>query len=465
MLDSTRSVFILICICTSIGIVPKILRPWVAALLSIFYYWYSTRDISIIFLSAFILSSFLPYLSLLIQEDREAIFRRIRSASICITVCFYLLFGICISSRFDSLSSSLPLRIPYILGISYITLQVIDILLNSFESYFSSSWVEKLSYLIYSPQFAAGPVEKSGTLIPALSSPNISSIERRLIFSFKHLLPGLIRKSILLPISYKLIIYLRSSEDGIIGSIFLLVFSYFYLYQDIQSYTEIAQGVSALAGIRLVQNFKEPFRAITFSDFWRRWHISVSEWFTSFIGKPIMKAIVRVKFLDNYTKELTGSIVFLAFGIWHGFSINSLICGLILAFGYMFECWTKKKNMWNRWIGFLLVQSAVSVVCYLLLERNFKESISKFSISNIMHLGTFDFITIDSVLGFAIILASLSLIGFDSSSKSLLRLIDSWLISQPRPAIAIIYVAYIVGFSLLTFQSVPEQNNYMRLDF
>jgi D-alanyl-lipoteichoic acid acyltransferase DltB (MBOAT superfamily) len=180
---------------------------------------------------------------------RQSIFERLRAISIVLVFCSYFLLSIYIRSHLEGSDSRLCLKTPFVLGSGYIALQAVDLLAKPYLIYFSYSIPEKVGYLIYSPQFAAGPVEKSRSLISALRSPIIVSNSKRLESSFKYLIPGLLRKAILVPIIYSIFSSTKESASslGLIGSALAFPIPYLYLYQEIQAYTEIAQGVSALA--------------------------------------------------------------------------------------------------------------------------------------------------------------------------------------------------------------------------
>ena len=398
---------------------------------------------------------------------RQSIFERLRAISIVLVFCSYFLLSIYIRSHLEGSDSRLWLKTPFVLGSGYIALQAVDLLAKPYLIYFSYSIPEKVGYLIYSPQFAAGPVEKSRSLISALRSPIIVSNSKRLESSFKYLIPGLLRKAILVPIIYSIFSSTKESASslGLIGSALAFPIPYLYLYQEIQAYTEIAQGVSALAGIPLLINFREPFRAVSFSDFFKRWHISVSEWFNTFIGKPAMKIAIKTKFLEKYAKEISGSIVFFAFGIWHGFSANSLFCGILLALGYILECWTKKIGIWNKALGWIYVQSIAIIVSALLMLREtsvFANWIHDLTSQQIIGQ---EFISPINFFRYGAAGTIILLIGLDSTSNSLFKLINNQQWKHYALKSILMYSTLLISFSVFTFNSNAGQDNYVRLDF
>ena len=97
------------------------------------------------------------------------------------------------------------------------------------------------------------------------------------------------------------------------------------IYFDFSGYTDMALGIGALFGLRLPENFNFPYISRSISDFWRRWHITLNNWFRTYIFMPLEYRRRRVKFFRVQTHIL---IVFLLTGFWHGASWNFILWGL-----------------------------------------------------------------------------------------------------------------------------------------
>lgn len=96
------------------------------------------------------------------------------------------------------------------------------------------------------------------------------------------------------------------------------------IYADFSGCVDISMGVSEIFGIRLSENFKQPYLAVSINDFWKRWHISLSSWFRDYLYIPLggsRKGIVR--------RWMNVLIVFTVSGFWHGVGINYIIWGLL----------------------------------------------------------------------------------------------------------------------------------------
>ena len=107
--------------------------------------------------------------------------------------------------------------------------------------------------------------------------------------------------------------------DGI--SVFVaVIFFAFQLYLDFSAYSDIAIGSARMLGFNLSTNFKRPYLSSSFSDFWKRWHISLSSWFKDYVYIPLGGNRTTTK---RYIKNII--IVFVISGLWHGASWNFAI--------------------------------------------------------------------------------------------------------------------------------------------
>jgi alginate O-acetyltransferase complex protein AlgI len=101
----------------------------------------------------------------------------------------------------------------------------------------------------------------------------------------------------------------------------------FILYNDFAGYSAIVRGVSLLFGIDLTVNFRQPFFANSFSDFWNRWHISLSAWLRDYIFFPLRRSMVKAKWPQGITILIPPMVTMLASGLWHGSYLSMLFWG------------------------------------------------------------------------------------------------------------------------------------------
>ena len=103
----------------------------------------------------------------------------------------------------------------------------------------------------------------------------------------------------------------------------------FALYNDFAGYTSIVRGVSGLLGVELSQNFVRPYVSKDFTEFWKRWHISLSEWLRDYIFFPVTRKLMsRIKNRQHLVNLITPPLVtMLVSGLWHGLSWQMLAWG------------------------------------------------------------------------------------------------------------------------------------------
>lgn len=182
-------------------------------------------------------------------------------------------------------------------------------------------------YVSFFPQLVAGPIERAGRLLPQLRATHRFN-EEQVVTGLRLMLWGLFKKVV---IADRLAIYVNqvyNSPDGYSG-IAMLVATYFFAFQiycDFSGYSDIAIGAARVLGIRLMDNFRQPYTARSVADFWRRWHISLTTWFRDYLYIPLGGN--RVPALRWYVNI---AIVFLVSGLWHGANWTFVVWGALHA--------------------------------------------------------------------------------------------------------------------------------------
>jgi alginate O-acetyltransferase complex protein AlgI len=207
------------------------------------------------------------------------------------------------------------------------------------------------------------------------------------------------------------------------ASLFLgaLAFS-FQIYLDFSAYTDIARGLGKILGINLIQNFNHPYRASSFKDFWRRWHISLSTWFRDYVFIPLGGS--RRSFSRTQINIL---IVFTISGLWHGANYNFILWGILHGIMLCFE------NTFNNFIkNYRAIWRIVTQLLIILLWIFFRSEgplQAVFIISKIL-LPTTGGVNILSTWNLALILISFLFIHYESYlrkfAKTKIVLIDRY---------------------------------------
>lgn len=216
------------------------------------------------------------------------------------------------------------------LGLSFYTFQVISYLVDVYNGVIQPERnAGKFAlYLAFFPKLISGPIERADHLLPQITRPNP--------FDYQKFVAALLR--IFWGFFKKLVIADRLAV--LVGTVFgspaeyyapqtllaVLTFS-LQIYIDFSAYCDIALGAASLLGIDLVENFNLPYLARTVTEFWRRWHISLSNWLRDYLFIPLNFATRRKK--TSIWLPVNILIVFLVSGVWHGANYTFLIWGLL----------------------------------------------------------------------------------------------------------------------------------------
>lgn len=226
---------------------------------------------------------------------------------------------------------ALALLVP--IGFSFYLVQVIsyfvDVNLKRIQP--EKDWLLFVLYLFYFPKLLSGPIERARTFIPKLTDPELvdSDVLKR---SFGLVMIGLVRKLVvadsLLAMMPPDVFSNPLSYDAQHLVTWLLGYS-FALYNDFAGYTSIVRGVSGFFGIPLSENFMRPYFSQDFTEFWKRWHISLSEWLRDYIFFPVTRRLLRVFRNREHLLNLVvpPMVTMLVSGLWHGISWHMLVWG------------------------------------------------------------------------------------------------------------------------------------------
>lgn len=169
-------------------------------------------------------------------------------------------------------------------------------------------------YVSFFPQLVAGPIERPGRLLPqlhALPTPTAADWAE----GGRLLLRGYCKKLLLADFAAPFVQQVYAAPGAYAGPAVAAATALFALqiYCDFSGYSDIACGAARLMGIRLMENFRQPYAAATVREFWRRWHISLTQWFTDYLYIPLGGSRCG---LPRHCCNLL--VVFLASGLWHG---------------------------------------------------------------------------------------------------------------------------------------------------
>jgi len=213
------------------------------------------------------------------------------------------------------------------LGVSFIVFEKITYVVDLYRKAAppAKSFLDYLNYVFLYPKLLAGPIIKYHDIAQQLSQPTHSyvDVEEGVIRFLKGLGKKVLIADILAPITDSVFAMPVAQLDCSLAWLGLFCFA-FQLYFDFSGYSDMAIGMGRMLGFRLMENFRDPYLATSFTDFWRRWHISLSTWIKEYLFIPLGGS--RGSTARTYFNLW---VCFLLCGLWHGAAWNFVIFGAI----------------------------------------------------------------------------------------------------------------------------------------
>ncbi|MES2377300.1 MAG: MBOAT family O-acyltransferase [Bacteroidota bacterium] len=200
-------------------------------------------------------------------------------------------------------------------------------------------------YVMFYPQLVAGPIERPQRLLPQFYATHNFKVEN-ISAGLQQMLIGFIKKLVVADRVALFVdnVYNHAADQSGKSLALATVFFAFQIYCDFSGYTDIAIGAAKVLGFDLMKNFNRPYLSVSLTQFWQRWHISLSTWFRDYLYIPLGGN--RVGNLRRYLNLL---IIFLISGLWHGanwtFIAWGLINGLLIVLESVFKI-SSKRGHW-----------------------------------------------------------------------------------------------------------------------
>ena len=351
-------------VCAVYFLVRKDLRNYVLLLASIlFYAWGEPRYLAIMILT--ILLNYLGALGVarLDTENTQQYRKLLLGGVIVLNLGFLFYFkyfnffidnlNAAFTSNFDVINVVMPI------GISFYTFQAISYVIDVYRREVPvQKDVYKLAlYICLFPQLIAGPIVKYYTVADQIESRTLTF--DKVSYGVKRFIIGLAKKMLL-----------ANTMGAVADSIFSQPVTAFdtptawlgavayslQLFYDFSGYSDMAIGLGSMFGFKFLENFNYPYISKSITEFWRRWHISLSTWFKEYLYIPLGGN--RVAPWRMYVNLF---IVFLATGIWHGASWTFIVWGLFHGAFIIFE----KATGWHKKEGGVGLSALQHVYCIL----------------------------------------------------------------------------------------------------
>ncbi|MCC9599423.1 MBOAT family protein [Stieleria sp. JC731] len=358
-------------------------------------------------------------------------------------------------------------------GISFYTFQTLSYSIDVYRRKIAatSNFADFLLYVSFFPQLVAGPIERADRLLPQISSPRGFNWQR-IVAGLQLMLVGFFKKMVIAD-NLAIVVDRTFNSDSTNGlEICLATYAFaFQIYCDFSGYTDIARGVARSLGFELCLNFNLPYFASNPTDFWRRWHISLSTWIRDYLYIPLggnrSGTVWQVRNL---------AITMLLAGLWHGASWHFVIwglyhAGLLIGYRVVFGWRSKgqgerdqvgKKSTVRNLAGhFLAVCFFFQLTCigWLVFRA---ESVSQLFqyFTSLCEFGSWKVSALEVDLAYRLSLLALPLLLFQVY-QALRKDLEPWVSWSPITRMCF-YVALFYGIVLL---GAPERNEFIYFQF
>lgn len=255
--------------------------------------------------------------------------------------------------------SQLPIpQIALPIGISFYTFQIISYILDAYwgNVRVQHTFYKFLMYVSLFPQLIAGPIVRYSVVEDEIDNRKIyaSDISEGAL----RLIIGLAKKVIIANNLYTIVDQFFGNDVGsmsVLGTWYVVIVYAMYVYFDFSGYSDMAIGLGRIFGFHFNENFNYPFICKNVSEFWQRWHISLSSFFRDYL--------FYVPIFGKRRKYLSLFLVWFCTGMWHGASWNFIIWGLYFGLFIFIEIKLGKKRMkkWPLWATHLYSKAVIII--------------------------------------------------------------------------------------------------------
>ena len=255
---------------------------------------------------------------------------------------FFKYFNFFVDSAVEALGgiglepSSPILEIVLPVGISFYTFQTMSYTIDIYRRRLEpiDDFVTFAAFVAYFPQLVAGPIERATNLLPQLAKPRRLPATPKLESGLWLIGLGLFKKVVIADVMAEQVdlIYRDPSANHPITIVLGLWAFSLQIYGDFSGYSDIARGTSRLMGIELMRNFEQPYLSLSITEFWRRWHISLSTWLRDYL----YISLGGNRRGPNRTM-VNLMLTMLLGGLWHGASWNFVVWGALHGGALAFE--------------------------------------------------------------------------------------------------------------------------------
>ncbi len=250
---------------------------------------------------------------------------------------------------FGSLSFSwLHLAMP--IGISFITFQKLAYTFDVYRN--ATSPFKRIQdyalYIFMFPQMIAGPIVRPGQIAEQISNKNLHNTSDDILLGLNRFILGLAKKVLIADVLAQHVnqIFALNPTQLTTGLAWVGALSYtFQIYFDFSGYSDMAIGLARIFGFKIPENFNNPYISGSITEFWKRWHMTLSFWFRDYVFMPLANATSNKLKHENYFNIKTDKIIyfitalttFIFCGFWHGAAWTFILWGLYQGLFIIFD--------------------------------------------------------------------------------------------------------------------------------
>ncbi len=236
-----------------------------------------------------------------------------------------------------------------LIGFSYNMLKAVDALFYTYYAEEKITFSDYANFILFFPVFTAGPIFRYRDFAAAFTSIKPLTFEH-FEYGIYRFIIGMFKKVVLVSVLVRVLNHCFAlPEFHWYSSLFIIILAYLLLYLDLSGYSDMAVGIGRLASVTVPENFKQPWTAASFTQFWRKWHVTLSDWIREHIF-----VVVQGKKLNKYLSAAIGMMTMLIMALWHDFSLTIIISGLymgtFLAIENIFSLSTFNKRKSKKWV-------------------------------------------------------------------------------------------------------------------
>lgn len=329
-------------------------KLWLIAASLVFYAWGNPKNLAVLIGSLLFNQAVARRLVARDPDDESRARKRLLVVGLVANVallCVFKYAGFAVENFNAILHARVAVpRLALPLGISFFTLQQIMYLMDCYEGLCPGhNLVDNALFVTFFPSVISGPIVRSRDVLPQFSGPDATRPDDdRLGAATLLFAVGLFKKAVIADS------FSRFADAGYEGTQALSLLegwvtsvSYtFQLYFDFSGYSDMAVAVAAFVGVKLPFNFDSPYKSTTVIEFWKRWHITLSNFITTYLYTPMLRSLRRVTFGPAMAATFVSMVIA---GLWHGPSWNFVLFGALHGVALVVnQIWKKAKRKLPR---------------------------------------------------------------------------------------------------------------------